>query len=263
MAKTTRDSKQETSTRKIRRASGKMKDDHLEDGAFLVEFKEPESPVDVLRRPFVHVDPERLLSGGEWQSAVDKYRAMERKGFRVTKDIGCLIPDPFYSTYQHGSMQKGYQRTFAFFAGWIPVQTNERNEYGWPCALQISHLCHRRSCARIDHLIAEEKWRNLKRNYCGISGECDCGNEVKCLRRYQMESHCDDPALCQTRAEVKNALQSAPEFVVHGKERFLARDRKAKQRKVNAQKRKRKQALHAHVTKRKQSRLVMRTKKDL
>jgi len=258
MAKTTIDKQQGTSIGKPRRSSGRMREDHLENGTFLVEFKEPDNPVDMVRRPIAGIGPDRLLSAREWQSAVDKYRAMERKGFRVTRDIGCLIPDPQYSTYQHVSMKKGHQRTFAFFARWIPVQIESRNEFGWPSDIQISHLCHRRSCARIDHLIAEERWRNEKRSYCGSSGECDCGNEIKCLRRYQMESQFDNPLLCQTKSEAREALNGAPEFVVHGKDRFLARDRKARQRMANKKKRKRKQALHLHVTKRKQSRLASR-----
>jgi len=222
-----------------------LRNTHSENGAFLVEFETPDEPVDSFRRiPPVGIGRTSLLSGSAWQSAVDSYRTMERKGFRVTVDLGRLIPDPQYSTHQ-----QGHQRTFAFFARWIPTKMDVRNEFGWPSSAQISHSCHRRSCARVDHLVVEEQWRNLKRNYCGVNGVCDCGNEIKCLRRYRPSDQCDDPSFCESVDEVKEALRGAPAYVIHGTDGFLKRDRKAKRRLVN----RRKQALHAHATKRKQS----------
>lgn len=77
-----------------------------------------------------------------------------------------------------------------------------------------------------------------------------------------MEDQSDDPILCQTRSEAIEALIGAPEFVIHGKDRFLNRDRKAKQRRVNSKRRKRKQQRHEYVTKRKQSRLALRVRKE-
>lgn len=259
MAKTTCDSQREMTKRRCRRTSPDLRRAHMENGAFLLEFEAPDEAVNLFRRvPPRAIAPTSLLSGSAWQSAVDMYRTMERKGFRVTSDIGCLIPDSRYSTYQHGATKKGHQRTFAFFARWIPEKLDVRNEFGWPCSAQISHLCHRRSCARVDHLVVEEQWRNLKRNYCGVNGVCDCGNEIKCLRRYQPSEQCDNPRFCKSAEEVEAVLKEAPAYVMHGKERFLTRDRKAKQRLVNRKKRRRKQALHAHATKRRQSRLVRR-----
>lgn len=241
-----------------KRSSGSVRKQHIQHGAFLVEFKNPTNPRDMFRRELpVGLGSGPLQSAKARQAAIDKYRTMERKGFRVTKDIGCLIPDEQYGVYQAGATLKGHQRAFSFFANWCPSQGPAaiRNEFGWPMNLQISHLCHRRSCCRIDHLIAEEQWRNLKRNYCGMDGECDCGSSIECLRRYQMQDQTDLPEFCQTAEEVKAALAGAPEFVVHGASRFADRDKKSQQRRSNKESRKRKQALHAHVTQRKQSRL--------
>lgn len=246
-------------SRNPRRTSGAVRKDHLENGAFLIEFKAPEEPRDMFGGRLMPMGAGRPAphSGSERQSAIDRYRTMERKGFRVTKDSGCLIPDEQYGTYQQGATVKGHQRAFGFFAHWVPTQGAQaiRNEWGWPMTLQISHLCHRRSCCRIDHLVAEEQWRNIKRNYCGFSGVCDCGNTVPCLRRYQMQDQSDEPEYCTTKAEVEQALDGAPSFVLHGNERFAARDAKSQQRKQNKLKRKRKQDLHAHVTARKQAKL--------
>jgi len=180
---------------------------------------------------------------------------MERKGVRVTKDIGCLIPHEQYSTYQQGATLKGHQRTFEFFGRWRPVKSDLKNEFGWPASLQISHLCHRRGCCRVDHLVVEEQWRNLKRNFCGFSGECDCGSEVKCLRRYTMDNQTDTPEFCLTKEEVEEALEGAPKYTIHSNDRFANRDLQSEQRKANKAKRKRKTDLHQHSTKRKQARL--------
>jgi hypothetical protein len=245
---------------KGKRLSGQMRNEYLDRGAFLVEFEQPTAPMDMFRRPVpLGIGPAQLLMGRDLQSATDQYRSMERKGFRVTADTGCLIPEEQYSTYQQGATLKGHQRSFQFFGRWSPALLTGaevlRNEFGWPISPQISHLCHRRSCCRIDHLIAEEQWRNLKRNYCGFSGECDCGNDVQCIRRYQMEAQADTPVFCLTREEVMIALAEAPPFTVHGRGRFTERDKAAKQRKENREGRKRKQALHQHSTERKQSRL--------
>jgi hypothetical protein len=245
-----------SSKRNPRRESGGLRSDHLDSGAFLIQFKEPTEPVDMFHRP-VHpsIKPPGLLAGKDWQSAVDKYRTMERKGFRVTKDIGCLIPHEQYSTYQQGATVKGHRRTFAFFGRWLPSNVVLRNEYGWPMQPQVSHLCHRRSCARPDHLIAEEQWRNIKRNYCGHDGVCDCGNTIKCLRRYQMDDQADEPEFCTTKAEVEEVLKGAPSHVIHGEDAYQDRDAKSAQRKANKLKRARSQALHKYATERKQSRL--------
>lgn len=238
-----------------KRSSGRMRQDYLSTGAFLIEFKEPTVPVDMWRRqPPMAVGPPALLSGKDLQSAKDSYRTMERKGFRVTKDTGCLIPDAQYSTYQGGATLKGHQRSFQFFGRWMPKAKEEtvRNEYGWPMNPQISHLCHRRSCCRIDHLVAEEQWRNLKRNYCGYHGSCDCGSEIECLRRYQMENQADEPEFCKTVEEVEAVLAGAPKFTIHGSDRFANRDVAAAKRKETKEKRKRRQEIHQHQTAKKQ-----------
>jgi hypothetical protein len=241
-----------------RRSSGSVRKSHLGRGAFVIEFAKPVEPMDMIRREVpIGVGQPPLQNAKDRQSAVDKYRTMERKGFRVTKDIGCLIPDEQYGTYKQGATIKGHQRTFAFFGHWCPRQgeTVTRNEYGWPLELQVSHLCHRRSCCRVDHLVAEEQWRNIKRNFCGLHGECDCGNPIKCLRRYQMQDQTDTPDFCNTKTEVEEVLQGAPDYVIHGSNRFTDRDKRSEQRRTNQQQRKRKQALHEHKTLRKQSRL--------
>jgi Zinc-binding loop region of homing endonuclease len=245
-----------TESGKPRRSSGNVRQDHLDRNAFLIQFDNPGQPIDMFRRDVSPaIKPATLLSGSELQSAGDQYRTMERKGFRVTKDTGCLIPHEQYCTYQQGATVKGHQRTFGFFAHWQPKGGSLRNQFGWPVTPQISHLCHRRSCCRVDHLLAEEQWRNLKRNFCGYGGTCDCGNEIKCIKRYSMLDQEDEPAFCATEEEVKAALQGAPSFRILHRNHYSDRDSKAEKRKANKQKRKRKQDLHAYETAKKQRKL--------
>ena len=33
-----------------------------------------------------------------------------------------------------------------------------------------------------------ERWKNLKRNYCGYSGNCDCGSNPECIDTYHPPS---------------------------------------------------------------------------
>jgi hypothetical protein len=248
---------------KPKRLSSQMRDDNLQRGAFLVEFKQPTERYDVFqsearKSEFAGVKP-AMLQGVKLQSVVDQYRNMERKGFRVTKDIGCLIPDDQYSTYQPGSTLKGHQRSVGFFCGFIPTKDDGfglRNEFGWPCTLQISHKCHRRSCCRIDHIIVEEQWRNLKRNYCGFSGDCDCGSDIPCLRRYYTSDFAEVPQYCTTKAEVEEALAGAPPHIVRPSGYYANRDAKAKQRKANREKRSRQGAKMQHASAKKQAKHV-------
>lgn len=242
--------------KKAKRTSGSIRADHQQRGALLIEFAQPMEPMDMVRRDDLPIDlgPPAPYSPSDYKAVVDRYRVMERKGFRVTKDIGCLIPDEQYGTYQGGATIKGHQRAFAFFARWCPEHADEatRNEYGWPVDLQVSHLCHRRSCCRMDHIVAEEQFRNLKRNYCGANGVCDCGNEIKCLRRYQSIKVTDSPELCKSKEEVAAVLAGAPPYVLHGPGRYTSRDAKAKQRKSARDKRKRSTERHQHATLKKQ-----------
>lgn len=223
---------------KNKRLSHEQRDGYMEKGAFLIEFELPVKPFDIYREheretPFTGDKP-ALLDGKKYQSTVDLYRVMERKGFRVVKETGCLIPDDLYSTYQEGSTLKGHQRSVGFFARFTPTSKDSfelRNEFGWPCTLQISHTCHRRKCCRIDHLIAEEQWRNLKRNYCGFHGVCDCGNEIPCIARYHSSDFAEMPQYCTTKAEVEAALQGAPRYVIRPPDFYAKRDAEAKRRK--------------------------------
>jgi len=226
--------------------------EHLQDGAFPVRFAEPDAPLDMFGREITpELRPPRLLQGKELQSAVDKYRTMERKGFLVTTDTGCLIPHEQYSTYQQGATVKGHQRSFAFFAHWVPTSAGSetvRNEFGWPATIQISHLCHRRGCCRIDHLIAEEQWRNQKRNYCGLNGVCDCGNDIKCLRRYQDENQVEEREFCTTIDQVIESLEGAPEYKVDLPVTLKERSDASAKRAASKAKRKRVQEKHAYAT---------------
>lgn len=246
---------------KPKRLSYEMRDANLSKGSFLIEFKQPAQPYDIYQEseresPFQGDKPPVVTNASKLKSLLDQYKTMERKGFKVTKDCGCLIPDDQYSTQQQGSTVKGHQRAVGFFSRFVPSADDNfglRNEFGWPCTLQISHKCHRRKCCRIDHLIAEEQWRNLKRNYCGFGGECDCGSDIPCVRRYQPTNFAEMPEFCTTQDEVQEALADCPmEFVIRPPDYYASRDKKAKQRKENREGRKRAGSKQQHASGKKQ-----------
>lgn len=117
---------------------------------------------------------------GEW-------RHIEKCGFKVTTK-GCLIP---YSTFfsRNKSSKKSVVRASRKFFFGDTIGKEDRaskfNNLGWPSSLQYSHLCHDATCGSPLCVIIEPQWRNLKRNYCGYDGACDCSNPIKCTSTYK------------------------------------------------------------------------------
>lgn len=148
---------------------------------------------------------------------------MMEKGVRVTKD-GCILPHEQYGVRGKGSTLKGHLRSAYFFTGKTPARAatgkkvKERDDNGWPTDSQISHLCHRASCVRADHLQQELRVMNLRRNWCGIlgGGKCDCGMSPPCVRMYH-PAEWDEPGLefCTDRQQVVDALGGMCETFPH------------------------------------------------
>jgi len=147
-----------------RRTEADVRNDHLDSGALLLRFQIERS----------ELSPE----------SVRKWRQVERKGFKVTTE-GCLISHPNH-------WPKGPQKISApeasmeFFNEELKSKNtvNTTNQHGWPCGDQISHLCHRSNCCNFKHLCIEPQWKNLKRNFCGFYGSCDCGVDPPCLKTF-------------------------------------------------------------------------------
>jgi hypothetical protein len=127
----------------------------------------------------------------------DAFDKMQRKLYRITSD-GCMIPHYSWAMRGAGNIDKGYQLVLDAFYGWRPAggggHVDERlNSFGWSEMLQASHLCHMGPmCCNPTHVIAEPRWRNFKRNYCGSAGVCDCRqgllppwDSFQCLNRYR------------------------------------------------------------------------------
>lgn len=175
---------------------------------------------------------------------------MEEKGFLVTTD-GCMFPHEQYGVRGAGATLKGHQRSCYFFTGMMPWKLTtgkagkpakgkaQRDKDGWPTSSHVSHLCHRGSCVRPNHLQIEPQVVNIRRNFCGIlkTGSCDCGMQPPCLRKYH-PTEWEDPDLkyCQTVDELNHALEGlGVQFP------FTVLDREAVRRdamKSNAKKRK-------------------------
>lgn len=179
-----------------RRTSGAVRKEGIEKGAVLLKLPLPE---DGWWPPQAGAHSEEdlaLMDVLEWgslehKSALKEYGAMERKGYFVLSS-GCILPLSFYRTPGEGATLKGHQRYFQVRHGFIPSsaasQGNPRTPQGWPKELQLSHTCHRRGC--IVHVVLEWKWRNVHRNYCGYTGECDCSHRLPgpaCVLPYRAE----------------------------------------------------------------------------
>jgi len=99
-----------------KRSSGKVRKDHIGQGAFVIEFKNPTAPRNMILSPVqpAGLNPSPSFEGKNRKKVENDYRGMERKGFRVTSDIGCLLPDDRFGTREAGATLKGHQRTFQF-----------------------------------------------------------------------------------------------------------------------------------------------------
>lgn len=153
----------ERKAKKPRLSEGDIRNGRLVEGAILLEF----TP---------HKDaPQEIIV---WWRQTEKY------GFFVSVD-GCMIP---YKQYwgSKGSRPAARGLVTQFFYN---ERTSKKpiNDEGWPCNEQYSHKCHVSNCVSPKCIIIEEQWKNLKRNYCGINGKCDCGNTIKCTRKFHNE----------------------------------------------------------------------------
>jgi hypothetical protein len=129
---------------------------------------------------------------GLGQKSIDRWRSVEKKGFFVTTK-GCLIPAECH-LFSNRSKKVGYDCALEFFRGQIrnPETAGNVNVHGWDCEETVSHLCHRNSCCAHSHLELVERWKNLKRDYCGYNGLCDCGSVPMCLDTYHPASFVRD-----------------------------------------------------------------------
>jgi hypothetical protein len=162
-----------TTTNKVKRSSiPAIRENMLEKGALLFCFERPKG--------ITSSNPEDVT----W------FNQMEAAGFLVTKS-GCIFPYENYSGASKGR-PKGHKISALFFKGSMPTFPN--NPHGWPTTTQVSHLCHRKQCINPNHMVYEPQWKNLKRNYCGDTGKCDCGVEPKCLATYHNDdwAHVDE-----------------------------------------------------------------------
>lgn len=128
---------------------------------------------------------------------VSAWRRIEKFGFLVTKDTGCMIPHAQFLPHT-GNSKLGLAHicAMAFFQGQRINYENEKgktNADGWPVDAQISHLCHTSGCCNPRHLVVEQRWKNVKRNYCGFKDDaddgeqqasCNCGMTPPCVRKY-------------------------------------------------------------------------------
>lgn len=172
--KVRKSSEEEEKTKpKIKRSEADIRGEMLEKGALLLEF-----------------NVER--NGLNTQQST-RWRNVEKKGFLVTEK-GCLIP-ALCHWFQNRSKKVGYDCALSFFKGQVrqTETVGTTNKHGWDCEDNISHLCHRNECCAYTHIELVPRWKNLKRNYCGLEGICDCGMDPPCVDTYHPPSFVREP----------------------------------------------------------------------
>lgn len=118
----------------------------MEEGAFLFNFTE-KSWTDPMRG---HTENKEMcaplfleLKSESLNKNRQAWRTMERKGFKVTKDVGCLLPHLQYgkSITESGAKMNGcgYKTSMGFFTGLIGNHPSapERDTDGRPISLQL------------------------------------------------------------------------------------------------------------------------------
>lgn len=221
-----------------RRQESECRNEYLDQGAVLLDIK-------------------RL--DGKHLGHYDQWLKIQKYGFRVTTD-GCLVPYRQFRPKKGQSGTKVGYRASAICFNHVDVKRlgkvdpERRNPDGWPSELQISHLCHVESCCNPSHLVVEERWKNLKRNYCGSTGRCECPFAVKCVLPYRSSSAEREVSLVtyeskEMKAQIRKALPETVTVNVLPRHYYKVQDEK----RVNQLKRKKSTKHHKNQAARKRA----------
>lgn len=160
--------------RSSRRTPGDMRSANLGAGAVLLEFE-------------THPQASK--------QAINSWRTVESKGLFVYES-GCILADAYYRKKGVDGPARIKAHHAAFVALVEPsfknVTEHGRDERGWPVGHEISHLCHWGVCCNPAHMVAEPRWKNWKRLYCGASGRCDCNVEPACVQVFHPAAWWED-----------------------------------------------------------------------
>jgi len=165
----------------------------------------------------------------------NQWTKMQKYGFFVLT-TACILPYRYYrKTFKKGDKLKGHQRAIHCFHNREPDRSNRVNQHGWPCDEQISHLCHNPDCCNPIHLVIEPRWKNMRRNFCGENGVCDCGMQPPCIRTYtNPETFAESWTLetdVQRVRDLLAALNAKYPFVIQPKTFYDVDDQKSNNRK--------------------------------
>jgi len=215
------ETKAEKKKPKTKRSARDIRAETLGSGAHLLNFKVP--------------------PGQSSQKWINEWTKIEKYGFFVTSD-GCIMPYKYFrTTFAAGDGLSGHIRSVHFFLKQDPDRLQRVNQFGWPEAEEVSHLCHNPDCCNPLHLCIEARWKNWKRHYCGLNGSCDCGMVPQCVRTYTnpevyKQQHTIEADVSKVLSILAKLLASYP-FVIKPKTFYNLEDAKS----ANRAKRKQKQ----------------------
>jgi hypothetical protein len=217
----------ETQEHKQKRPADQIRAETKSEGAIFLSFRRP------------------AQTTTKWYN---EWVAMQKYGFFVLS-TACILPYKYFrKSNKKGHKLKGHKRAVHCFHNREPDKTERRNQHGWPCDEQISHLCHNPDCCNPLHLVIEFRWKNVRRNYCGEKGVCDCGMQPPCIRTYtNPETFASDWTIetdIQKVRQLLSALHTAYPFEVLPMTYFDTEDEKKKNKRERKERAKKHEKQH-------------------
>lgn len=156
-----------------KRTSGRIRQEHREQGALLLKFLLPDGEAfEGVRRACLDERFQAFVGQmGLEAGNVLSFGTMQRKGYRITVDTGCCSPDRQYRWSAGNERARGYGKVYkAMHGATPPAGAGNDPVTGQAEYTTLSHLCKRGGesfgCVNRRHIDLEAWWRNALRNYC-------------------------------------------------------------------------------------------------
>jgi hypothetical protein len=108
-------------------------------------------------------------------------------------DKSCILVDNLGCRQWTGSMKmSGYGRIWVKWPGEETCKEERAHRVAYMAyhrilpqdlghSMEVSHLCHSRSCVRAEHLVLESHFTNMERMFCRDHSECTRCHRPECI----------------------------------------------------------------------------------